>query len=113
MAKLEKLSKVLNNPNRLLAIINHVQLPAVQVTVTTKEQDRKLAGMTGEKIVIAQHLPNFEGWKVGKKPAVKMLAGWLYFVLYTWVTGSTACQDKWARNFGCGATPFKCIVTGK
>ena len=37
MARLEKLSKVLDNPDRLLAIINHVQLPAVQVTVTTKE----------------------------------------------------------------------------
>ena len=40
MARLEKLSKVLNNPDRLLAIIKHVQLPAVQVTVTTKEQTR-------------------------------------------------------------------------
>ena len=45
MAKLEKLSKVLDNPDRLLTIINHVQLPAVQVTVTTKEQDKKLAGI--------------------------------------------------------------------
>ena len=44
MARLKKLSKVLDNPDRLLAIINHVQLPAVQVTVTTKEQDKKQAG---------------------------------------------------------------------
>ena len=41
MARLEKLSKVLNDSDRLLAIINHVQLPAVQVTVTTKGQEKK------------------------------------------------------------------------
>ena len=44
MIALEKLSKTLDNPDRLVAIINHVQLPAVQVTVTTKEQDKKQAG---------------------------------------------------------------------
>ena len=65
MAQLEKLSKVLDNPNRLLAIINHVQLPAVQVTVTTKEQDKRQAGLSGEEMVILQHLPDVEGWKVG------------------------------------------------
>ena len=65
MARLEKLSKVLNNPDRLLAIINHVQLPAVQVTVTTKEQDKKQAGLSGEEMVILEHLPDAERWKVG------------------------------------------------
>ena len=103
----------MDNPDRLLAIINHVQLPAVQVTVTTKEQDKKLTGLMGEEIVIAQHLPNYEGWKVGQKPAVKMLAGWMHFVLYRQVTGSTAGQDNCAKKFGCGATPFKRIIMGK
>ena len=65
MARLEKLSKVLDNPDRLLAIINHVQLPAVQVTVTTKEQDKRQAGLSGEEMVIIQHLPDAECWKVG------------------------------------------------
>ena len=64
MAKLENLSKVLDNPKRLLALINHVQLPAVQVTMTTKEQDKKLARLTGKEILIAQHLPNNEGWRL-------------------------------------------------
>ena len=71
MARLKKLSKVLDNPDRLLAIINHVQLPAVQVTVTTKEQDKKQAGLSGEEMVITQHLPNVEGWKVGHQTGVK------------------------------------------
>ena len=50
MARLEKLSKVLDNPDRLLAIINHVQLPAVQVMVTTKEQDKRQAGLSSGRL---------------------------------------------------------------
>ena len=42
-----------------------------------------------------------------------MLAGIIYFILYKQVTGSTAGQDKCATKFGCGATPFKRIITGK
>ena len=65
MARLEKLSKVLDNPDRLLAIINHVRLPAVQVTVTTKEQDKKQAGLSGEEMVILEHLPEGRGLESG------------------------------------------------
>ena len=113
MARLEKLSKVLDNPDRLLAIINHVQLPAVQVTVTTKKQDKRQAGLSGEEMVIIQHLPDTEGWKVGQQPGERMMAGWLYFVLYKQVTGSTAGQDKCAEKFGCSTTQFKRMITGK
>ena len=107
------LDKVLDNPDRLLAIINHVQLPAVQVTVTTKEQDKKQAGLSGEEMVILEHLPNAEAWKVGRPPNERMMAAWLYFVLYKQVTGSTAGQDKCADKFGCSVTQFKRMVTGK
>ena len=113
MARLEKLSKVLDNPDRLLAIINHIQLPAVQVTVTTKEQDKKQAGLSGEEMVILEHLPEAEGWKVGRPADERMMAAWLYFVLYKQVTGSTAGQDKCADKFGCSVTQFKRMVTGK
>ena len=113
MARLKKLSKVLDNPDRLLAIINHVQLPAVQVTVTTKEQDKRQAGLSGEEMVIIQHLPDAEGWKVGRQPGERMMAAWLYFVLYKQVTGSTAGQDKCAEKFGCSTTQFKRMITGK
>ena len=42
-----------------------------------------------------------------------MMAGWLYFVLYKQVTGSTAGQDKCADKFGCSVTQFKRMITGK
>ena len=113
MIALEKLSKTLDNPDRLLAIINHVQLPAVQVTVTTREQDKKQAGMTGEEMVITEHLPEAEHWKVGRKPSERMMAAWLYFILHKQVTGSTAGQDRCADKFGCSVTQFKRMVTGK
>ena len=113
MVSLEKLSKTLDNPDRLLSIINHVQLPAVQVTVTTREQEKKQAGVTGEEMVIMEHLPEAEPWKMGRKPNVKMMAAWLYFILYKQVTGSTAGQDKCADKFSCSVTQFKRMVTGK
>ena len=113
MIALEKLSKTLDNPDRLLAIINHVQLPAVQVTVTTREQDKKQAGVSGEEMVILEHLPEAENWKVGRKPSERMMAAWLYFILHKQVTGSTAGQDKCADKFGCSVTQFKRMVTGK
>ena len=113
MVKLEKLSKTLDNPDRLLAIINHVQLPAVQVTVTTREQDKKQAGVSGEEMVILEHLPEAETWKVGRTHSERMMAAWLYFVLHKQVTGSTAGQDRCADKFGCSVTQFKRMVTGK
>ena len=78
MIALEKLSKTLDNPDRLLAIINHVQLPAVQVTVTTREQDKKQAGVSGEEMVILEHLPEAENWKVDRTQSERMMAAWLY-----------------------------------
>ena len=81
--------------------------------MTTKEQDKKQVGLSCEEMVITQHLPNVEGWKVGHQAEVKMLAGWLYFVLYKQVTGSTLGQDKCAEKFGCSATQFKRLITGK
>ena len=104
---------MLDNPDRLLAVINHVQLPAVQVMVTTKEQDKKQAGLSGEEMVILEHLPKAEGWKVGRPAGERIMAAWLYFVLYKQVTGSTAGQDKCADKFGCSVTQFKRMVTGK
>ena len=113
MVALEKLSKTLDNADRLLAIINHVQLPAVQGTVTTREQDKKQAGVSGEEMVILEHLPKAENWKVGRTHSERMMAAWLYFILHKQVTGSTAGQDKCADKFGCSVTHFKQMVTGK
>ena len=107
MVSLEKLSKMLDNPDRLLAIINHVQLPAVQVTVTTREQDKKQAGVSGKEMVILEHLPEAEHWKVGRTHSERMMAAWLYFVLHKQVTGSTVGQDRCADKFGCSVTQFK------
>ena len=70
--------------------------------VTTKEQDKWTAGMTGEEIMVTSHLLNPDEMKVGGKPGVKMLAGMVYFILYKQVTGSTAGQEKCADKFGCG-----------
>ena len=100
MVKLEKLSKALDNPDRLLAIINHVQLPAVQVMVTTREQDKRQPRVSGEEMVILEHLPEAENWKVGQTHSERMMAAWLYFVLHKQVTGSTAGQDRCADKFG-------------
>ena len=64
-------------------------------------------------MVILEHLPEAEGWKVGRPAGERMMAAWLYFVLYRQVTGSSAGQDKCADKFGCSVTQFKRMVTGK
>ena len=63
--------------------------------------------------MIMEHLPEADPWKLGRKPNEKMMAAWLYFILYKQVTGSTAGQDKFAATFGCSVTQFKRMVTGK
>ena len=83
------------------------------MTVTTKEQDKKQAGLSSEEMVIAVHLPKAEGWKVGRPTNERMMAAWLYFILYKQVTGTIAGQDKCAEKFGCSITQFKRMVTGK
>ena len=40
MPSVEKLQRIIDNPDIFLSIINHVQLPSIQMTVTTKEQDK-------------------------------------------------------------------------
>ena len=85
----------------------------MQVTVTTREWDKKQAGLSGEEMVILEHLPDAENWAVGRQAGERMMAAWLYFVLHKQVTGSTAGQDKCAEKFGCSTTQFKRLITGK
>ena len=81
--------------------------------MTTRERDRKQAGLSGEEMVILEHLPDAENWAVGRPAGERMMATWLYFVLHKQVTGSTVGQDKCAEKFGCSTTQFKRMVTGK
>ena len=113
MVKLENLSLALGSSDKLLQIINHVQLPAVQVTVTTKEQEKKQAGLSGQEMVINAHLPESEGWKTGRATNERLMAAWLYFILYRQVTGTSAGQDRCADRFSCSHTQFKRLLTGK
>ena len=81
--------------------------------MTTREQDKRQAGVSGEEMVILEHLPEAENWKVGRVHSERLMAAWLYFVLHKQVTGSTAGQDKCADKFGCSVTQFKRMITGK
>ena len=46
MVKVRVLHDVIDGPDMFLAIINHFQLPAVQVMVTTRAEEECTTGMT-------------------------------------------------------------------
>ena len=81
--------------------------------MTTREQDKRQVGVSGKEMVILEHLPEAENWKVGWVHSERLMAAWLYFVLHKQVTGSMAGQDKCADKFGCSVTQFKRMITGK
>ena len=85
---------------------------------STGDGDHQGAGeeagrVSGEQMVVLEHLPDAEGWRMGRPDKERLVAAWVYFVLHRQVTGSTAVQDKCAVNFGCSVTQFKRMVTGK
>ena len=40
------------------------------------------------------------------------MAAFMYYALYKQLTGKVKVQVTCAEEFQCGATPFKCIITG-
>ena len=114
MAKVDKMYKAIKDPKLFLSIINHVQLPAVQVHVYTDAQEKQAGGsLTMEQCIIQSHLPEAQELPVGCKARARRVAGMMHFFLYKQVTGRTAGQQKCAEKFKCGLTPFKHIITGK
>ena len=96
-----------------LDIIKQVQLPSVKVQVRTVEEMEKIEGKTYRELTLMCHLPNFKRINPNAKEQTRMMAAYIYFVLYEQITGTRASQTGCATDFRCQTTPFKRLVTGK
>ena len=96
-----------------LDIIRQMQLPAVQVSVRTIEEEEQLENMTYRDVTLRTHLLNFRRLYPNATEQTRTLAVFMYFVLYEQITGLHTSQTGCATEFRCQTTPFKRLVTGK
>ena len=96
-----------------LDIIKQMQLPAVQVSVRTIEEEEQLKNMMYRDVTLCTHLPYFRRLNPNATEHTRTLAAFMYFVLYEQITGLEASQTGCATEFRCQTTPFKRLVTGK
>ena len=114
----EVLEEKIEDKSVFLDIIKQVQLPSVQVQVRTVEEMEKIEGKTYRELTLMCHLPNFKRINPNAKEQTRMMAAYIYFVLYEQITGTRASQTGCTTDFRCQMsdvthTPFKRLVTGK
>ena len=107
------LEEKIEDKSVFLDIIRQVQLPAVQVSIRTVEELEMLEGKTYRELTLLCHLPNFRRIFHNALEQTRTMAAYMYFVLYEQITGLRPSQTGCAANFGCRATPFKRLITGK
>ena len=96
-----------------LDIIKQVQLPSVQVQVRTVEELEGLEGKTYRELTLMCHLPNFKRINPNAKEQTRMMATYIYCILYEQITGIRASQTGCTTDFRCPTMPFKRLITGK
>ena len=107
------LEQKIKDKSVFLDIIKQMQLPAVQASVRTIEEEEQLKNMTCREVTLRTHLPDFKRINPNANEQTRTLAAFMYFVLYEQITGLQALQMGCATEFRCQTTPFKRLVTGK
>ena len=96
-----------------LDIIKQVQLPSVKVEIRTVEELERIEGKTYRELTLMCHLPNFKRINPNTKQQTRMMAAYIYCVLYEQITGVRASQTGCAMDFKSPMMPFKRLITGK
>ena len=96
-----------------LDIIKQVQLPSVKVAIRTVEEMERMEGKTYRELTLMCHLPNFKRINPNANEQTRMMATYMYCVLYEQITSIRASQTGCATDFKCQMTPFKRLITGK
>ena len=116
-ANLARSTKVLEekieDKSVLLFIIKQMQLPAVQVSIRTIEEEEQLKNMTYRDVTLCTHLPDFRRLNPNANKQTRTLVAFMYFVLYEQITGLQVSQTGCAKEFKCQTTPFKRLVAGQ
>ena len=77
------------------------------------EEIEQLEGKTYRELTMSQHFPNAKKIYSNATDQTRMMAAFMYFVLYEQITGLKASQTGCSRDFKYQGTPFKRLVTGK
>ena len=107
------LEKKIADKSVFLDIIKQVQLPSVKVEIRTVEEMERIESKTYRELMLMCHLPNFKRINPNAKEQTRMMATYMYCVLYKQITGIRASQTGCVTDFRCQTTPFKRLITGK
>ena len=107
------LEKKIEDKSVFLDIIKQVQLPSVKVEIRTVEEMERMEGKTYRELTLMCHLPNFKRITPNTKEQTRMMAVYIYCILYKQITGIRASQTGCATDFRCLMMPFKRLITGK
>ena len=109
----QELESKVEDKTVFLSIIQQVRLPSVQIHVRTVEEIEQLEGKTYRELTMSQHLPDAKKIYSNTTDQTRMMAAFMYFVLYEQITGLKASQNGCSRDFQCQGTLFKRLVTGR
>ena len=107
------LEEKITDKSVFLDIIKQVQLPSVKVEIRTVEELERMEGKTYRQLTLMCHLPNFKRINPNAKEQTRMMAAYIYCILYEQITGIRASQTGCTTDFRCPTTPFKRLITGK
>ena len=107
------LEKKITDKSVFLDIIKQVQLPSVKVEIRTVEELERMEGKTYRDLTLMCYLPNFKRINPNAKEQTRMMAAYIYCVLYEQITGVRASQTGCTVDFKCPTMPFKRLITGK
>ena len=88
-------------------------MPSVKVEIRTVEEMERMEGKTYRELTLMCHLPNFKRINPNAKEQTRMMAAYIYCILYEQITGVRASQTGCATDFRCPTMPFKRLITGK
>ena len=88
-------------------------MPSVKVEIRIVEEMERIEGKTYRELTLMCHLPNFKRINQNAKEQTRMMAAYMYCVLYKQITGIRASQTCCGTDFRCPTTPFKRLITGK
>ena len=88
-------------------------MPSIKVEIRTVEEMEKMEGKTYRQLTLMCHLPNFKRINPNAKEQTRMMAAYMYCILYEQITGIRASQTGCATDFKAPRIPFKRLITGK
>ena len=90
---MREMEAAVNDENIFLDIIRQVQLPAVQMMVRTRSEEKALHGKTYQELSLTQHLPNYKTLHASATDATRTMAAFMYYALYKQLTGKAKSQQ--------------------